>query len=244
MYQLKVMSVVGEKATEAGSAAVDPVALGGKVRTRLVHEACIMYEARKRTGTAKTKTRAELAYANRKPWKQKGTGRARAGTRRSPIWRGGGTIFGPVPHDYGYAMPAKARRRATQSALLSKFRDGEVVLVSGIELKDGKTKEVAAALKKLGLAGERRVLLGLPAYDEKLVRAARNIAHLAVLPVQDFNAYDLLRNKVLLLTKPALDRALEIFGEEGAEAGAGRETATASGAPKAKKTSAKAAGSE
>jgi large subunit ribosomal protein L4 len=213
MYQLKVMNLAGEKASEAGNVSVDPAQLGGKVRTRLVHEACIMYEANKRVGTAKTKTRAELAYANKKPWKQKGTGRARAGTRRSPIWRGGGTIFGPVPRDYSYAMPEKARRKATQSALLSKFRDGEVIVIAGLDLAKGKTKEVAAALKKLGL-GERRALLGVPAYDERLVRAARNIKGLQVLPVADFNAYDLLANKMLVLTRPALDRAIELFNEE------------------------------
>ena len=212
-YDLKIQSLAGEKAKDAGTATVDPAALGGKVRSRLVHEACIMYEANKRVGTHKTRTRAELAFANKKPWRQKGTGRARAGTRRSPLWRGGGTIFGPVPRDYSYSMPAKARRRATQSALLSKFRDGEVVVVQGIELKEGKTKEVAGALKKLGLGGERRVLIGLPAYDEKFARATRNIENVACLPVQDFNAYELLRNKMLLLTKPALDKALELYGE-------------------------------
>src|SRR5918992_958364 len=119
MYTLKVMNLAGAKAAESGNVSVDPAQLGGKVRTRLLHEACVMYEANKRVGTAKTKTRAELAYANKKPWRQKGTGRARAGTRRSPIWRGGGTIFGPIPKDWGYSMPTKMRRRATQTALLS-----------------------------------------------------------------------------------------------------------------------------
>jgi len=213
MYQISIMNVAGDAASEAKKATVDPATLGGKVRTRLVHEACVMYEANRRVGTAKTKTRAELAYANRKPWRQKGTGRARAGTRRSPIWRGGGTIFGPVPRDYSYSIPARARRRATQSALLSKFRDNEVVVVSGIELKEGKTREVASALKKLGFSGDGRVLLVLPAYDEKLFQAARNIENLTVLPVQDLNAYELLRNKMLLLTEPALVRALDLFGE-------------------------------
>ncbi|HVY60592.1 MAG TPA: 50S ribosomal protein L4 [Planctomycetota bacterium] len=213
MYNLEVMSVAGEKASASGTATVDPAKLGGKVRTRLVQEACVMYEANKRVGTAKTKTRAELAYANKKPWRQKGTGRARAGTRRSPIWRGGGTVFGPIPRDHGYAIPTKARRRATQSALLSKFRDGEVTLVSGIEIKEGKTKEVAAALKKLGLAAGK-VLLVIPAYDEKLHRAARNIENLTVLPASDLNAYELLKSKRLLMTKPALDKALELFGED------------------------------
>lgn len=227
-YDLKIQSLAGDKAADAGTATVDPAALGGKVRSRLVHEACVMYEANKRVGTHKTRTRAELAFANRKPWRQKGTGRARAGTRRSPLWRGGGTIHGPVPRDYSYSMPAKARRRATQSALLSKFRDGEVVLVQGFDLKEGKTKEVAGALRKLGLAAGRRVLIGLPAYDEKFVRASRNIENVTVLPVQDFNAYELLRNKMLVLTKPALDRALELFGEarlksERAAAEAGKE---------------------
>ncbi|MGH7294835.1 MAG: 50S ribosomal protein L4, partial [Polyangiaceae bacterium] len=213
-----------EKAQSAGTATVDAAQLGGKVRSRLVHEACIMYEANKRVGTHKTRTRAELAFANKKPWKQNGTGRARAGTRRSPIWKGGGTVHGPTPRDYSYSMPKQSRRRATQSALLSKFRDGEVLLVSALELKDGKTKEVAAALKKLGLQGEKRVLVGIPAYDERLLRAARNIAHVEVMPVTDFNAYELLRNKVLVLTKPALDRALELFGEEAlGSAPAGKE---------------------
>lgn len=223
-FDLNVKSLAGDTVNDAGTVKVDAAALGGKVRTRLVHEACVMYEANKRVGTHKTRTRAELAFANKKPWKQKGTGRARAGTRRSPIWRGGGTIFGPVPRDYSYSMPVKARRRATQSALLSKFRDGEVVLVSGIELKEGKTKEIVGALKKLGLTGERRVLIGLPAYDERFHRAARNIEDVAVLPVQDFNAYDLLRNKMLVLTKPALEKALEIFGEAAlGAAGSGAE---------------------
>jgi large subunit ribosomal protein L4 len=224
MYKLAIKSLSGDKAADAGTANVDPEALGGKVRTRLVHEACVMYEANKRTGTAKTKTRAELAYANRKPWRQKGTGRARAGTRRSPIWRGGGTIFGPVPKDYSYAMPVKSRRRATQSALLSKFRDGEVTLVANVELKAAKTKEVASALKKLGLDGQR-VLIGVPAYDERLVRATRNLENVTVLPVSDFNAYELLRNKYLVLTKPALDVALDAFGEE--KLGSKRQTASA-----------------
>jgi large subunit ribosomal protein L4 len=212
-YDLKILSVAGETAAEAGTETIDPAALGGKVRSRLLHEACIMYEARKRVGTHKTRTRAELAFANRKPWRQKGTGRARAGTRRSPLWKGGGTIFGPVPRDYSYSIPVKARRRATQSALLSKFRDGEVVLVSEIAVEKGKTKEVAAALKKLGLPGGRRLLIGLPAHDEKFFRAARNLRDVTVLPVQDFNAYELLRHKILLLTKPALDKALALFGE-------------------------------
>jgi len=212
MYDLAVMNVAGDKATQAGKASVDPAALGTTVRTRLVHEACIMYEANKRVGTAKTKTRAELAFANKKPWRQKGTGRARAGSRRSPIWKGGGTVFGPLPRDYSYAMPAKARRRATQSALLSKFRDAEVTIAAGIDVKTGKTKEIAMALKKLGLA-EGRTLLVIPAHDERLHRAARNIEGLTVLPVADLNAYELLRNKKLLITKPALDKALELFGE-------------------------------
>jgi large subunit ribosomal protein L4 len=212
-YDLNLKTISGDTVTDAGKVTIDPETLGGKVRSRLLQEACVMYEANKRVGTHKTRTRAELAFANRKPWRQKGTGRARAGTRRSPLWRGGGTIFGPVPRDYSYAMPAQARRRATQSALLSKVRDGEVVLVSGIEIKEGKTREVAKVLKRLGLDGSRRVLIGLPAYDEKFLRAARNIPDVQVLPVQDFNAYDLLRNKMLLLTKPALERALELFGE-------------------------------
>ncbi|RME72677.1 MAG: 50S ribosomal protein L4 [Planctomycetota bacterium] len=177
-----------------------------------MHAACVMYQANKRRGTHSTRGRSELKYSNRKPWRQKGTGRARAGTRRSPLWRGGGTIFGPKPRDYRYAMPKKARRRATQSALLSKLRDGETVVVDGLAAPSGKTREVAAVLRALGLTGQT-VLIAVREADPMLVRACRNLPNVTLLPVSDLNAYELIRNRRLLITRDGLDAALELWGD-------------------------------
>ncbi|GIW71430.1 MAG: 50S ribosomal protein L4 [Planctomycetota bacterium] len=224
-YTIPVRRLGAEGAEQAGTIEVAAADLGGKVRPRLLHEACLMYEANRRVGTHKTRTRAELAYANRKPWRQKGTGRARAGTRRSPLWRGGGTIFGPRPRDYSWSMPKKARRRATQSALLSKLRDGEAIVLEQLPVKDGKTREVAAALRQLGLQGKRVTLL-VAEYDPVLVRASRNLPDLQLVPAAELNAYVLLRNKWLLATREGLERALELWrGEPARTAGAAAKAA-------------------
>ncbi|MFC1705494.1 50S ribosomal protein L4 [Planctomycetota bacterium] len=209
MYQLKIRSVDAGTLTEVGVCEVDPEVLGGKVRTRLVHEACIMYAANKRLGTHKTKVRSEVNASNRKPWRQKGTGRARAGSRRSPIWRGGGTIFGPRPRDYSYSIPKKARWRATQSALHSKLRDAETTVVNAIPAT-GKTRDVAAFLKALGVKG--RMLVVTASHDDMVARGARNIPYVDVVAVSDLNSYDLIRQKWLIITKEALDKAVATWG--------------------------------
>lgn len=219
MYELKIKSVDQGAAADAGSLSVDPQVLGGKVRSRLVHKACVMYAANRRVGTHKTKTRSEIAGSNRKPWKQKGTGRARAGTRRSPIWRGGGTIFGPQPRDYSYALPKKALRRATQSALLSKLRDEETTIVQAFPAT-GKTKDVVGFLKALGI--QDRAMLVTADRDDLLVRAARNLQNVAVRPVAELNAYDLLFHKRLVITAAALEKALADLGDV-VKAGASEE---------------------
>lgn len=210
MYQLTIKSVKDGKVKDGAALEVDPTSLGGTVRSRLLHAACVMYEARKRVGTHKTKTRGEVSYSNKKPWRQKGTGRARSGTRRSPIWRGGGTVFGPRPRDYRYDMPKKALKRATQSALLSKLRDGEAIVVDALP-ETGKTRDVAAFLKALGVTG--KALLVSAERSEMLQRGSRNLRDAGLMPVSDLNAYDLLYHKRLVITKAALDRALEAFSE-------------------------------
>jgi large subunit ribosomal protein L4 len=161
-----------------------------------------MYEARARAGTARTKTRAERAGSGKKPWRQKGTGRARAGAKRSPLWRKGGRIWGPKPRDYSYSMPARARREALKSALLAKFLDNEVKVIDKLELDAPKTKRIAAMLENLGI--RQRCLLAIKAHDPNLWKSVRNLPRATVSPVSGLNAYEVLRGGQLLFTKEAL----------------------------------------
>jgi large subunit ribosomal protein L4 len=139
---------------------VDESLFGEKVLAETTHQMVVAYALHKRTGTHATKTRGMLAYGGRKPWRQKGTGRARAGTRRSPIWRGGGTIFGPQPRQYNKKTPKKMRHAALNSALLSKFQDGEVVIVDGLKVDEPKTKPMAELFGKIEEIGGKSCLLG------------------------------------------------------------------------------------
>lgn len=174
-----------------------------------------MYQANKRIGTHETRTRSHVAGSNKKPWRQKGTGRARAGTRRSPLWRGGGIIFGPHPRDYSFAIPRSKRRLALRSAIFAKFRDGQVVVIDNLKFDQPKTKEMAGVLKALGITG--RCLIGLGAGDRNLVLSARNLPGVRIFPVGDFNALEVLLARILVLTRDGWDALLERC-----EAGLGR----------------------
>jgi len=179
----------------------------------LLHEAVRMQLARRRAGTAATKTRGLISGGGRKPWRQKGTGRARAGSTRSPLWRHGGTIFGPQPRDYSYKMPKKAWRRALSLALSDRARNGKMVVVEALELPEPKTKHAKAALEALGLA---HALIVLGDEDQTFYRAARNLAAHKVLRVAGLNVYDVLNYDELLMTAKTA-RALEarLAGSEG-----------------------------
>ncbi len=185
----------------------DAAKLDSRCRATLIKEAVVMYRANQRSGTHETKTRSKIAGSNRKPWRQKGTGRARAGTRKSPLWRGGGIIFGPHPRDYGYQINKKQRRRALRSALFAKFRAGDVKVVDRIELDKPSTKTVATLLRQLGVDG--RALIGTEAVDRTVWLSARNIEGVKTLPVGDFNALDVLHADTVVLTRPALEKLLE-----------------------------------
>jgi large subunit ribosomal protein L4 len=163
----------------------------------LVHEAVRMQLARRRRGTASTKTRAFVSGGGRKPWRQKGTGRARAGSTRSPLWRHGGTIFGPHPRDYSYKMTKKAWRQALCLALSDRAREGKVAVVESLELTEPKTKAADAFLKGLGLT---HALILLGEEDGKFLRAARNLAAHKVLPAAGLNVYDVLNYDEILMT--------------------------------------------
>ena len=194
----------------------DVASLGKRPHRRVMRDAAIMYQANARAGTHKVKTRAEVHYTNKKPWAQKHTGRARAGTRRSPLWRGGGVIHGPQPRDYGYGMPRKALRAAVRSALLGKFLDDEVAALDGVSFESPNTKSVASALKALGVEG--RALFVTPALDENFYKSARNIDGVTVRTAAEVNALDLLANRNLVLVNGALEVLLKASGASDGDA--------------------------
>ena len=180
---------------------------GAKPRTHLLHQAVVMQLANRRTGSAATKSKGFVSGGGKKPWRQKGTGRARAGSIRSPIWVGGGTVFGPQPRDYSYRMPRTARREALLSALSLKKRENKVIVVDKFELEQAKTKLMVQALAELKVAS---ALLVIPQADAKIERSARNLPKVKVLRVEGLNVYDLLRYEYLILT----DDALKILQEK------------------------------
>jgi len=178
---------------------------GVKVRPHLLHQTVVMQLNNRRAGTASTKTKGFVRGGGKKPWRQKGTGRARAGSIRSPLWVGGGTIFGPLPRDYSYRLPKKARREALLSALSLKKRDGKIIVLEELELAEAKTRVMRKLLEDLRVA---TALIVIPRPDEKIERSARNLPNIKVLRAEGVNVYDLLRYEHLILTDGAL-RLLE-----------------------------------
>ncbi len=185
---------------------------GDPVNETLLHASIVMYEANLRQGTTGTKERGDVAGSTRKPWQQKHTGRARAGSRKSPLWRGGGTIFGPRPRDYRLKMTRKARISATKCALLSKFLDKEVLLIEKLAFERPKTSEAAGILEKIGVRG--RLLIGIAARDESVLKSVRNLQGVELRTAADLNARDLLKRSKVLFTLGALDELKKRFGAE------------------------------
>lgn len=179
---------------------------GAKTRAHLLHQAVVMQLANRRAGSASTKSKGLVRGGGKKPWRQKGTGRARAGSIRSPIWVGGGTTFGPQPRDYSYRLPRTARREALLSALSLKNRDGKIIVVDKFELDEAKTKLMVKALSELKVESAVFVISDS---DPKIERSARNLAKVKVLRVEGLNVYDLLRYDHLILTQEALKRLEE-----------------------------------
>jgi large subunit ribosomal protein L4 len=178
---------------------------GVKSRPHLLHQTVVMQLANRRAGSASTKSKGLVRGGGKKPWRQKGTGRARAGSIRSPLWVGGGTVFGPQPRDYSYRMPRTARREALLSALSTKKREDKLIVVDKIELDRPKTKQMVEALAGLKVES---ALIVIPRADANIERAARNLPRVKVLRVEGLNVYDLLRYEHLILTESAL-KALE-----------------------------------
>lgn len=174
----------------------------------LVHRALVMQRASARQGTASTKGRGEVRGSGKKPWKQKHTGRARAGSARSPIWRHGGIVFGPKPRSYSHPLPKKMYRAALRSILAAKASDGEVIVVD-LELTEMKTKELSLALTMVGARGKSLLVVDEGATE--ITRIGRNIKDLKVLRVMDLNVYDLLWCEKLVITKSELQRIQEVW---------------------------------
>lgn len=174
---------------------------GAKTRAHLLHQTVVMQLANRRAGSAATKTKGFVSGGGKKPWKQKGTGRARSGSIRSPIWVGGGTVFGPTPRDYSYRLPRSARREALLSALSLKHRDGKLIVVDKLELEAAKTKIMVQALAELKVSS---ALIVIAQPDATVERSARNLPKIKVLRVEGLNVYDLLRYDHLILTEGAL----------------------------------------
>lgn len=179
---------------------------GAKTRAHLLHQTIVMQLANRRAGSASTKSKGLVRGGGKKPWRQKGTGRARSGSIRSPIWVGGGTTFGPVPRDYSYRLPRTARREALLSALSLKNRDGKIIVVDKFELEEAKTRIMVKALAELKVESAV-IVIAQP--DVKIERSARNLSKVKVLRVDGINVYDLLRHDYLIFTQEALQRLEE-----------------------------------
>ena len=233
---LAVYDMSGKK---VGSYEIDPAELAPRVSKQLLHDAVVMYQANQRQGTQKTKTRGEVAGSTRKLYRQKGTGNARAGARRSGTRRGGGHIFAKRPRDFGWRMPRKALQQATRMALASRIADDEVKLIDTLAIAGPKTSVVAGMLAKIGV-GDGTVLLAPEKHDAAVWKSARNIEGVSVAPVSELNAWAILRPRSIVMTKAAIDafRASASAAVK-SSAGAGKKAAKRPAARSAKKKEAK-----
>ena len=206
MPRTKILNATGG---DAGSVDLAESLFGAPVNESLIHQAVVRQQAGRRIGTADTLTRGEVRGGGRKPWRQKGTGRARQGTRRAPQWAGGGVVFGPHPRSYEQKMPAKMRRTALRGALSAKQADGAVRVVTGFELDEIKTKAMLERLE--AWKAEGKVLLVLPARDATVERSSRNLRSVRVILADSLNVVDLLEADTVVFTREALDRAQEVY---------------------------------
>ncbi|KZE71979.1 50S ribosomal protein L4 [Paenibacillus polymyxa] len=195
-------SQVGEIELNDGVFGIEP-------NKHVLHDAVVMQLASLRQGTHKVKGRSEVRGGGRKPWKQKGTGRARQGSIRAPQWVGGGTVFGPTPRSYAYKLPKKVRRLAIKSALSSKVIENEIIVLDALTLNGPKTKEFAAILNNL--KADRKALIVAPSYDDNVALSARNIPGVKFVAADGINVLDVLGHDKLIITKEAVQKVEEVL---------------------------------
>lgn len=206
---MPTVDVVDLQSKKVGTVELSQTVFGCAPRASLVHEAVVMQRACERQGTASTLRRGEVSGSGKKPWKQKHTGRARAGSVRSPVWRHGGSVFGPKPRSYAYTMPKKKYRAALQSALSAKLADGKVIVVSDFSLEAPKTKLLAKALDQFGL-GETALLVAAET-QVAMAQAARNLSAVKVVSADQLNVYDVVRAGVVVIHERELARVTEVW---------------------------------
>ena len=203
---------------KGGKVDLDPSVFEAQVRPHLFHAEVRRQLAARHTGTHSTKNRSGVAGGGAKPYRQKGTGRSRAGTIRAPQWRGGGAVFGPVPRSYDHKLPKKMRRAALCGALSQRLAEGALTVVDALAVENGKTRELVAQLKNLGV-GDRSVLIVLAEADEKIERSARTLPWAKTIRAAGLNVYDVLRHSQLMLTQAGLEAVQARLGKakEGAD---------------------------
>ncbi len=206
MPKVQVLNMQG---TQVGEIELSDAVFGIEPNTHVMHLAVVGQLASQRRGTHSTLLRSEVRGGGRKPWRQKGTGRARAGSSRSPVWRGGGITFGPKPRTYGSNLPKKVRRLALRSALSSKVQEANIIVLEDLQLAEAKTKEVSKLLKAISV--DKKALIVTAENDETVLRSARNIQGIKAMDVAGMNVLDLLHHDVLVLTKEAATKAGEVL---------------------------------
>jgi large subunit ribosomal protein L4 len=206
---MPTVDVVDLKKNKVGTVDLPQEVFGCDPRAALVHEAVIMQRACERQGTASTLRRGEVSGSGKKPWKQKHTGRARAGSVRSPVWRHGGSVFGPKPRSYAYTMPKKKYRAALQSALSAKLADGKLIVVSDLSLDQPKTKLLARALTQF--SGGEYALVVAGDGQSGVLQAAKNLASVKVISPEHLNVYDVVRAQIVVIPERELTRVKEVW---------------------------------
>jgi len=206
--------VLTEEGKEAGTVELPEAVFGIEPNQAALYYAVRMYLANRRAGTASAKERSQVSGGTRKPWRQKGTGRARQGTIRAPQWTGGGVVFGPRPRDFRYRIPVKMKRLAIRSALTLKARDDRLKVLDKFSFDSPKTKRMAQILRNIDLENSSKVLLLVSEYDRNLFLSGRNIPGLNILKASNVNAYDVLWADYLVVTKAGIDVLREVFGRK------------------------------
>ncbi len=206
MPQITVFDMTGKS---VGEMTLSDAIFGIEPNTSVMHAAVVNYLANQRQGTQSTLTRSEVSGGGRKPWKQKGTGRARQGSTRAPQWTHGGIALGPKPRDYSYALPKKVKRLALKSAFSAKVADNNMIVVDNIAVEGYKTKAVAEMLSKLG--ADKKALIVMPEVDAKLIKSAANIPGVKTALVNTINVYDILNCDKFIVAKSALEKIEEVY---------------------------------
>ncbi|MGP4042225.1 50S ribosomal protein L4 [Gracilibacillus sp. D59] len=203
------VALYNQSGSQVGDVEINDAVFGIEPNEHVLHDAVLMQRASLRQGTHAVKNRSDVRGGGRKPWRQKGTGRARQGSIRSPQWVGGGTVFGPTPRSYSYKLPKKVRRLALKSALSSKVKEDSLVVLEGIAIETPKTKEVVSMLSSLNV--DAKALIVTADKDDVLAKSANNLQNVKVLTVSEVNVLDLLTHDKLILTKEAAEKVGEVL---------------------------------